>query len=53
MPRCHIVPCGHIALYLKETHYVVGHPILSKTNRLIHCIDMFTENIFTVNYNIV
>ena len=23
--RCHIVPCGHIALYLKETHYVVGH----------------------------
>ena len=50
---CHNVPCGHIALYLNETHYVVGHLILSKTNSLMYCIDMFTEHIFTVNYNIV
>ena len=53
MPRCHIVPYGHIALYLKETHYVVGHLILSKTYSLMYCIDMFTEHIFNVNYNIV
>ena len=53
MLRCYIVPCGHIALYLKETHYVVGHPILSKTVILIYCIALFIEHIFTVTSNLV
>ena len=53
MLRCHIVPCGHTALYLKETHYVIGHPILSKTVSLIYCIALFIEHIFTVTSNLV
>ena len=53
MLRCHIVPRGHSALYLKETHYVVGHSTLSKIFTLIYCITLFTERMFTVNSNLV